>query len=410
MGRIGRAIEIGMMAAAAFRGINACYQKFQESQRAKNTIQIRFKENTMEHVWLSHWITRQPGINETTKGRVLNVFSEESFPSEPMMTRPSGGVGVSVDTRVKWFLVPESVDNFVFEGLVLSIGRPAPAPESKGVPEKYVVLTVVTKDLEAVARLLDSIAECHKLLNQKDKTPYVFCTDFWGNWNRSRAVDTNRLPVLPDNLLDTLVKDMQWFESNKEWYQSVGVPWRRGYLFHGVSGSGKTTTAICLAAKTQRDIYIIPLEGMNDERLSNAIRNSSPTAILLLEDMDCVGSTHRRTGDAPAQDNGIKDRPTLGGLLNALDGVTTPEGRIVIGTTNRVGDLDDALTRPGRFDLSLEFGYATTPQIEELARRFGVEDPEAFARGYDQVSMAKVQGDLIVKCGINPQKNEIPAT
>ena len=44
------------------------------------------------------------------------------------------------------------------------------------------------------------------------------------------------------------------------------------------------------------------------------------------------------------------NRLTLSGLLNAIDGVTSSEGRIVFMTTNYVDKLDPALIRPGRVD------------------------------------------------------------
>ena len=45
------------------------------------------------------------------------------------------------------------------------------------------------------------------------------------------------------------------------------------------------------------------------------------------------------------------NRLTFSGLLNAIDGVTSTEGRIVFMTTNYVDRLDPALIRPGRVDL-----------------------------------------------------------
>ena len=49
---------------------------------------------------------------------------------------------------------------------------------------------------------------------------------------------------------------------------------------------------------------------------------------------------------------------SLSGLLNALDGVASQEGRILIMTTNHIEKLDSALIRPGRIDLRLELNYA----------------------------------------------------
>jgi len=61
---------------------------------------------------------------------------------------------------------------------------------------------------------------------------------------------------------------------------------------------------------------------------------------------------------------------TFSGFLNALDGVSAGEERIVFMTTNHVNKLDPALIRPGRVDVMEYFGPATTYQIEKMFERF----------------------------------------
>ena len=50
---------------------------------------------------------------------------------------------------------------------------------------------------------------------------------------------------------------------------------------------------------------------------------------------------------------------TFSGLLNAIDGVTSTEGRIVFMTTNYIDRLDPALIRPGRVDYQEYIGYCS---------------------------------------------------
>ena len=61
---------------------------------------------------------------------------------------------------------------------------------------------------------------------------------------------------------------------------------------------------------------------------------------------------------------------TFSGFLNALDGVRSQEGRIVIMTTNFKEKLDSALLRPGRIDEIYEISYASRYQIEKMCLRF----------------------------------------
>lgn len=61
---------------------------------------------------------------------------------------------------------------------------------------------------------------------------------------------------------------------------------------------------------------------------------------------------------------------TYSGLLNALDGVASGEGRICFMTTNHLHKLPPALIRPGRIDLIQEIGLASRDQIRDLFLRF----------------------------------------
>jgi chaperone BCS1 len=57
---------------------------------------------------------------------------------------------------------------------------------------------------------------------------------------------------------------------------------------------------------------------------------------------------------------------TLSGLLNAIDGVASHEGRVLVMTTNHPEKLDPALIRPGRVDMQIAFTLATKHQIREI--------------------------------------------
>jgi len=97
----------------------------------------------------------------------------------------------------------------------------------------------------------------------------------------------------------------------------------------------------------------------------------------------------------------------LSGLLNALDGVSSREGRILFLTTNHPERLDPALIRPGRVDRKVELSHSTPEQarriflwfyqdcglaaaeLEDLAGRFAAEVPP------NRVCMAAIQEHLL---------------
>ena len=96
--------------------------------------------------------------------------------------------------------------------------------------------------------------------------------------------------------------------------------------------------------------------------------------------------------DYPGQDRGrnsseAKDaRITLSGLLNALDGVSAQEGRLLFATTNRYQSLDPALIRPGRMDIHVEFRLSSQYQAGELYKRFYLPDAPDEATTDDEKS------------------------
>lgn len=95
----------------------------------------------------------------------------------------------------------------------------------------------------------------------------------------------------------------------------------------------------------------------------NYLLNTAPVkSIILMEDVDSLFFGRKnKEGD---------NKLTFSGFLNALDGVRSQEGRIVIMTTNYMEWLDPALLRPGRSDVILELSLSSKHQIEEIVRRF----------------------------------------
>lgn len=100
-----------------------------------------------------------------------------------------------------------------------------------------------------------------------------------------------------------------------------------------------------------------------------------------------------RESVAPASEEGR--RVSFSGLLNALDGVRSQEGRILFMTTNHREKLDPALLRPGRADVHVKLDYASYQQIVRLFLRF-YPGSDALAQEFarklpdKKVSMAKL--------------------
>jgi chaperone BCS1 len=120
------------------------------------------------------------------------------------------------------------------------------------------------------------------------------------------------------------------------------------------------------------DIAMLNLSerGLTDDRLNHLLTVIPQRTLVLLEDVDAAFANRRQVESDGYQGSNV----TFSGLLNALDGVGSAEERIIFLTTNHVHRLDEALVRPGRVDMTVRLGEATTYQIEQLWARFYSEN------------------------------------
>ena len=218
-----------------------------------------------------------------------------------------------------------------------------------------------------------------------------------GCWSRNDTRQMRALStvILPGTIAQDIAADIRDFLSAEDWYAERGIPYRRGYLFHGAPGSGKTSLISALAGEFGMDLYALNLGDphLTDGGLNSLLGDAKPGSIILLEDIDAAFKAREKSKDS---DNGV----TFSGLLNALDGAASKEGSIVFMTTNHKDVLDPALIRPGRADLHVEFDYATREQAARLFKQFFPQSSPQAAERFSaiaarKVTMAQIQGILL---------------
>lgn len=260
-------------------------------------------------------------------------------------------------------------------------------------PMEVLHITVLFGQVETI---LGWIAEGRALSRTKDRIGpglHILKGDWWdhvGDVPR-RSIDT---VLVDDNRIETVRDDMRWFYDASDWYAQRGVPWRRGYLFHGPPGTGKSSLIRALASDLSLDIASLDIgrATLTDEELREAMMSAPKRSLIAIEDVDAV-FTQRVSGE---KRSGV----SFSGLLNAIDGVAAQEGRALVMTTNHKEKLDPALIRPGRADVHTELGLVSAATARRLFERFFPGERNlagAFERrlGGQRHSPARIQGWLL---------------
>lgn len=159
------------------------------------------------------------------------------------------------------------------------------------------------------------------------------------SWHKKLQPDRPLSTIdLEQKTKDRLVTDIKTFASpgRDQWYANRGIPYRRGYLFHGPPGTGKSSTAKAIAAKLKSSLYIVSMNEIeNESTLKFVFKSPRKGDVLLLEDIDSAGIVRENMVNGELKKVGV----SLSGLLNAIDGACAAEGIILILTSNNPESL-----------------------------------------------------------------------
>jgi cell division protease FtsH len=268
---------------------------------------------------------------------------------------------------------------------------------------------------------------------------------------RPEEIDTRLSDVVgAATVVDEVVKTLNLFLSHRTFRDTMGGSARRGVLFEGPPGTGKTYIAKAMAAEAGVPFLFVSSSafqsmyfGQTNRKIRSyfkALRTYARReggAIGFIEEIDAIGGA--RSGMGGSGREGVTgvvnelliqlqsfDQPSAaarmrGALIDTVNRwlpagrrlkkrPTEPANILVIGATNRAGDLDPALVRPGRFDRTITVDLPSRAGRREildyyLARKAHESDLDDPARrtelaagtfGYSPVMLEKLLDESLV--------------
>jgi AAA+ superfamily predicted ATPase/ATP-dependent Clp protease adapter protein ClpS len=259
----------------------------------------------------------------------------------------------------------------------------------EGVP--YVVLIVRQKDMRGSASMNIEIAaptgeagrrlvESHfralesavaQAASYRGKVLSLEQTDMYSGM--ANGIQVHRLPaiarediILPEKTMQLLDRNIIQFAAHRASLRKLGQSGKKGLLFHGPPGTGKTHTVRYLAAAlpghttlliTSEQVALLP-EYFTLARLLQP-------SIIVIEDADLIARDRSKMESAC-------EEVLLNKLLNEMDGLKPDAEVFFILTTNRPEMLEAALaSRPGRIDQAIEFPLPDEDGRRKLVALYG---------------------------------------
>lgn len=333
--------------------------------RRQFTVELQLDNTDEAFRWMSLWLAFQP---YSRSARRLTLSTNPGY---------DDNLGEGRDKS--WSLLPgEGVHWFWHRKRLITLKHEIDRENSRG---GFIRETIV---LNAVGRSQDFmrsiVEEAERLrIDKAGVIVKIYANDWWQPVGRKEPRPLESV-ILVEGQTDRVIADANHFFKSPDWYAKRGIPFRRGYLFSGPPGTGKTSLVLALATVMKRPVYTLNLGSLSDDdALVSAFLGVPAGAILLIEDVDVAKASSKRrrkkqtstriSGSSIANGDGDAGI-TLSGLLNCIDGAVAPDGRLLVMTTNYPDKLDDALTRPGRVDLHEEFKLLDEAGGRRMCARF----------------------------------------
>ncbi|WPG97659.1 Hypothetical protein R9X50_00043900 [Acrodontium crateriforme] len=208
---------------------------------------------------------------------------------------------------------------------------------------------ILSGSIEQINRLVFAAglfqSDLHEEIWVFDQGYWQKSKDLWQDVQKSHWEDV----ILDEDMKKGIIADVENFFDSRETYEKLRVPWKRGVIYYGKPGNGKTISikAMMNALYKRKDpiptLYVKSLSSFAGPEYSvNLIfaqaRRYAP-CYLIFEDLDSLITDNVRSY-----------------FLNAVDGISKNDGIMMVGSTNHLERLDPSIAkRPSRFDRKWHF-------------------------------------------------------
>src|ERR1700678_502244 len=155
-------------------------------------------------------------------------------------------------------------------------------------------------------------------------------------------------------------------------YASLGAVAPRGVLLVGPPGTGKTLLAKALAGESKANFISVDGSystasfygaGVNKVKALFKLARSNAPCVLFIDEVDGIGKRSRSgdMGGAESELNRIINR-----VLVEMDGFEALDNVVVVAATNHEDNIDEAMRRPGLFDMLVLLTLPTLPERQKL--------------------------------------------